>query len=83
MKITGNYEKFMKFFFDTPRFYSKIYEMLGRAFVFSISLWVGLTPNNGSTIKTSQIEAPRITKYFSEIFYRPPEKIEKISRRSK
>ena len=56
-------------------FYSKINEILARAFcIFPITLG-RVDPNNDSTIITSQIEAFRNTSFYSKKFWRVPEKI--------
>ena len=68
VKITDNSEKFVKKIY----FYSKIYEILDKVFCIFI-----ITPNNDLTIKTSQIEACRITNCFSNNFTRFQRKLEK------
>ena len=65
MKITDNY-----------CFYSEIHESSSRDFVFSPYGRVG--PNNGSTIKASQIEVYRISYCFLKcMLSRVPKKVEK------
>ena len=60
-------------------FHSRIYEILDGAFcIFPVYIWVWSTPNNDSTIKTSQIGA--FTLFFPKKFWRVLEKIGKNQR---